>query len=435
MTTGRSTEVVSIVALVCGPDFQELMNEPRVRALAERVAINGGSATLPIVRASDMEVIAGEDIIAAHCLLDIDELRVELVHDGSFDDEPSTELSPDGETRYALGEVARVVDRTEVTPAPWTDPAPGYEESLLRLPEPAASSVCVVAAVVPGMGAAQLATLERVEAVQAQAGTQKAAVKAVAAETGRSEHAVKKAANRARRAKDKVDIQCWGRPQPEAWLAPVRDLRRSMTSAANSIRTAMSSLSPLLDIAVPGVDVASTYQAIKEAAVKLMNARPACVCAWCKNEPLLRERCTACHGRGWLSEKAMSLVPRELMAASAAMDCGQVVTVSPADIYSEAAVAPFDLPDLMHNVAAVDAAAKSAVEDYVPDVQTMAVMGWVPESASERGSAGTSTAEVTSEELRSELADRAAKGWPMEEARAVGPAGALVLDEDDGGLW
>ncbi len=109
MTEGRSTEVVRIDALVCGPDFQELMSEPRVLAIADRVAINGGSSTLPIVRASDMNVIAGEDIVAAHCLLDIDELTVELVHDGSLDDEPATEFSPHGETQCA---------RTEVTPVP-----------------------------------------------------------------------------------------------------------------------------------------------------------------------------------------------------------------------------------------------------------------------------------------------------------------------------
>lgn len=298
---GRSTEVVRIDALVCGPEFLSLMDEPRVIAIAERLAINGGSSTLPIVRSADMNVIAGEDIIAAHCLLDLDELQVELVHDGSLDDEPGTELSPDVETRYAGGAVSAAAERTDVTPAPvWNPDAEG-----------------------------QRATLERVEAVLAQLGTQKAAVAAVAAETGRSEHAVKKAANRAKRAKDKVSIETWGRPQPEAWMADTAELRRALTNASNSIRTAMSALSPLMGISVPGANPAVAYEELKERASKLRDARPACVCAWCKNEPMLVARCVACCGRGWLGEKAMGLVPKELFPPGSAMAQGRPVELAP----------------------------------------------------------------------------------------------------------
>lgn len=349
MTEGRSTEVVRIDALVCGPDFQELMSEPRVLAIAERVAINGGSSTLPIVRAGDMNVLAGEDIIAAHCILDIDELTVELVHDGSLDDEPATEFSPHGETQCARTEVTPPPVRTH-TPEEWAEMNRAAEANLFasgawQEPDPLGLR--------PDPNSSH-ATLERVAAVQAQVGTQSAAVAAVAAETGRSEHAVKKAVNRAKRAKDKVSIETWGREQPAAWLAATTELRRAMTTASNSIRTAMSALSPLVgDVLVPGVALASTYEALKTRAAELRAARPACVCAWCKNEPALVERCVACGGRGWLGEQKMTLVPRELFPAGSAMAQGRpveldrykavthTVTVDvPAEAFDEASMAP-----------------------------------------------------------------------------------------------
>ncbi len=168
--------------------------------------------------------------------------------------------------------------------------------------------------------------MERVAAVQAQGATQKAAVAAVAAETGRSEAAVKKAANRAKRAKDKVSIETWGRQQPAAWMASTVELRRALTTASNSIRTAMSALSPLVGGAVvPGASLATFYQELKDTAASLRACRPACVCAWCKNESALVVRCVACGGRGWLGEQKMSLVPRELFPAGSAMAQGRPV--------------------------------------------------------------------------------------------------------------
>lgn len=301
---GRSTEVVSIERLVCGSGFQERMAEPRVIEIAERIA-SGRDVATPIVRASDMNVIAGEDVIAALCLLEQAELKVELVHDGSFDDELPTELSPDGETRYGLGVASAAAERTEVTPVPFEGPDPESQRHQALFGRE---------------------TAERVQAVQAAQGvTQKAAVAAVAAETGKSEHAVKKAANRAKRAKDKVSIETWGREQPEAWMAATVELRRAMTTASNSIRTAMSALTPILETSVPGVNQPALYEELKVHAAKLRANRPACVCAWCKNEPALVERCVACCGRGWLGEQKMALVPKELFPAGSAMAQGRSV--------------------------------------------------------------------------------------------------------------
>lgn len=334
---GRSTEVVRIDALVCGPGFQELLMEPRVIAIAERIA-SGRVVATPIVRAGDMNVIAGEDVVAAFCVLDNAEVLVELVHDGSFDDELPTELSPDSETRYGLGVASAAAERTEVTPVPaWRD-------------LDAADVLADLHAQLDG----QVDTAERVQAVQARGVTQKAAVAAVAVETGKSEHAVKKAANRAKRAKDKVAIETWGREQPEAWMAATAELRRTMTNASNAIRTAMSALSPLVGSAVaPGCDFPAIYGELKDRAANLRSMRPACVCAWCKNEPGLVVRCVACGGRGWLGEQAMSLVPKELAPPWSAMSGGRAVT----------------LPELMADVTAVDAAAKKAANDVLDELQ------------------------------------------------------------------
>jgi hypothetical protein len=385
---GRSFERVRIDALVCGPGFQERMSAPRVIEIAERIA-SGRDVATPIVRASDMAVIAGEDVVAAFCVLDGAELEVELVRDGSFDDELPTELSPDSETRYGLGVAAAEAERTELTPVP--------------VFETLSQSGKVVSVGVDHSG--QLVALERVKAVQAKCATQRAAIIAVALETGKSEHAVKKAANRARRAKDKVDIQCWGRPQPEAWMAATAELRRTTTNASNAIRTAMSAVTTLMNgPPVPCVDLAGTYEELKARASKLRDARPACVCAWCKNEPALVVRCVACGGRGWLGELAMSRVPKELFPAGSAMAQGRAVELEPPkrDIFDELQEVEGGRP-LYHGA------------DSVP----------------------LEPAEVTVDDMRRELAERAAAGWPKAEDRAARysePEPSAPAD-DDGDVW
>lgn len=149
----------------------------------------------------------------------------------------------------------------------------------------------------------------------------------------------KKAAKRAQRALDRVSIETWGRTQPVPWTAATGELRRSLTMAANSIRAALSALSPLVGgAAVPGVDLVATYARLKGEAEALMRARPACVCAWCKNESALREGCAACSGHGYLSQENMGRVPEILKAPDIAMDRGRPVALEPV----EAPVAEFD---------------------------------------------------------------------------------------------
>lgn len=436
MTEGRSTEVVRIDALVCGPEFLSLLDEPRVIAIAERIGRTGAWDTTPIVRASDMAVIAGEDVIAALCRLDIDELRVELVHDGSLDDEPGTELSPDVETRYAGGAVAAVAERTDVTPAPFLERAraAAAESERLRAEAEAAEALVhperaslhertdvtpapVVLSEFDSMevvmdhrlgvlsvsasSGGQRATLERVEAVRAQVGTQRAAVAAVSAETGRSEHAVKKAANRAKRAKDKVSIETWGRPQPEAWMAATAELRRALTNASNSIRTAMSALSPALEAGVPGIMLEVTHGDLKAMAAHLRSVRPACVCAWCKNEPTLVERCVACGGRGWLGEQKMSLVPKELFPPGSAMAQGRPVELEPP-------VADVTVDGML-----------PAYSEVVPELRAAMAQDAAP-------------LESRSHTVEPVSAEHAEAAWDALEGASGGEA---FLDDEDGGVW
>jgi ParB-like chromosome segregation protein Spo0J len=266
--------------LVCSDGWAERLERKHVRELAENIK---GLVLIhpPMVRSSDRVVIAGEDRVAACALNEETHVRVTLVEC----DDAELEAIRAAENRHRRSES-------------------GAE--LLQLLEEAEQAI-----------AAPPAPEEAAEPVKRGRGRPKGsrnqAIERVAAETDRSVDAVRKAVDREERTRELATIELWGTTQPAEWLEPVLKRRAALTKAAEKLQAAMSTLTTLQKLAPISDQVSySLHERLKEMAAELRGQRPACVCAWCKNEPALVEDCTACGGDGYLSQERAAMVPADL---------------------------------------------------------------------------------------------------------------------------
>lgn len=321
---------VKIADLLCSPDFADRVDRPHVKALAESIR----ELVLihpPMVRQSDGKVAAGEDRIAAHCVLERDEVRVTLI--GCSDEELEAIRAAENKHRRADVSSEQLLAMVEETAA--------FEALEPPNDEPAK----------PGRPKER-----RTEAIEA-----------VADETGRSPEAVRKAVERAASKRAVASIEQWGTEQPEEWLAPIVAQRVALTNASDKIRAAMAELTRMQRKSPIDEDTSwrihSELQA-KASAIRLM--RPACVCAWCKNRGDHVVECTACSGRGFLTEEQAAMVPEELKDPTRAMRGGKLTLLYRADdpVPPEPARGVIESYDL----GAVDERAVTAEDDDLTDL-------------------------------------------------------------------
>lgn len=307
---GEATLPIS--ALLCSDGFAERLTRPNVIRLSESIR----ELTLlqaPIVRASDSRVAAGEDRIAACCLLDLEELVCRLVE--CSDDELAAIGRAENDCRRnaSAEELLAMVEEREAEPMNIEAFAmsPGAEW------DPETDPVVVEPSLSRASHEQQVGRRGRKKTERTKA------VEAVAADVGRSAEAVRKAAERAERKRENATIETWGREQPAVWLEQVSSARATLTEAASKVQAAMAALTRVADTGILRPEVGlRLYEDLKTEAHALRDARPACVCAWCKNLPTIVKTCTACHGRGYLSEEAAESVPDSLKAPEAVMVAG-----------------------------------------------------------------------------------------------------------------
>lgn len=294
---------VKIADLLCSPDFADRVDRPHVKALAESIR-DLALIHPPMVRQSDGKVAAGEDRIAAHCVLERDEVRVTLI--GCSDEELEAIRAAENKHRRAdvsADQLLAMVEDMTVTIGPLPDGFTVGPGEIQVVREPGRPKE------------------RRTEAIEA-----------VADETGRSAEAVRKAVERAASKRAVASIEQWGTAQPEEWLAPIVAQRVALTNASDKIRAAMAELTRMQRKSPIDEDTSwrihSELQA-KASAIRMM--RPACVCAWCKNRGDYVVECTACSGRGFLTEEQSAMVPEELKDPTRAMRGGTLILLYSAE--------------------------------------------------------------------------------------------------------
>lgn len=296
---GEATLPIS--ALLVSDGFSERLARPNVIKLSESIR----ELTLlqaPIVRASDSRVAAGEDRVAACCLLDLEELVCRLVECSDEELEAIRKAENDCRRNVSADELLAMVE----------------EEAEAQLTDAEAEAMIEAMSGTNSVTRGSTAKPGRKKEKRTQA------IEAVAAEVGRSTEAVRKATERAERKREAASIETWGREQPAGWLEQVSSVRAMMTEAAAKVQAAMAALTRVSDTGVLRPEVGlRLYADLKTEAHALRAARPSCVCAWCKNLPKVVKACTACHGRGYLSEEAAESVPEALKTPVAVMTGGR----------------------------------------------------------------------------------------------------------------
>ncbi len=307
-------QLVPIADLLCSPSFADRLKQPHVIALAESirdtVLINP-----PMVRQSDGKVAAGEDRIAAHVILDREFVRATLIE--CDDDELEAIRKAENKHRRVELSAEELLARVE---------ALGVAQA-----EPTTISFSTV---LPDDSYPTRATLDAArEAMREGPGRPKerrtVAIEAVAEDTGRSADAVRKAVERAKAKREVTSIELWGTEQPAEWLEPVLAQRVSLTGASDKLRAAMAELTRMQKKS-PIDDKVSweLHEALQARAHLIRSLRPACVCAWCKNRGDYVAECTACGGRGFLTEEQLVMVPEELKNPHVAMRDGVSVPLA-----------------------------------------------------------------------------------------------------------
>jgi len=306
--------------LVYSDDFATRLALPRVRELADSIdaLIN---IHLPMVRMSDMQVVAGEDRLAAHIILKRSTVLCDVVE--CSDEEVLLIRSAENERRRKEGadEIANRVAEVERAMAAEsyayetmedTEPDPAIAaidsltpDALFHMPSDSATFERESAFGLPAdfVPAEQRTEPEPVKRGRGRPkGSKKAhalAVEAVAAEVGRTAEAVRKVEERIRIKKECAVLEDWGTTQPPEFLDPLLEARVAFTDAAAKVQAAMACLTRLGTASAlrDGV-LATSQESLRALAYQLRARRPAAVCAWCKNLSSMVGPCKACNGLG-----------------------------------------------------------------------------------------------------------------------------------------
>lgn len=343
---------VEIANLVCSDGFEARLQTADVREKAASIG-QVGLIHPPLVRASDGRVGPGEDRIAACCLLGWSSITVRLIECSDDELEALREHENRVRRKESGAELLEMVTSVELAGPLPVDFAiePG---SIQAHPDAQLEGVAPFEAedyfFPPAMSAAMSAPLESTPVEPAEAlralrdahagviesedpgdppaqggrprGKRGKAIAKVAEQTGRSPEAVRKALEREAKRIEKLAIETWGREQDPEWMKRVVEQREELTLAADKLKAATSGLTRLATLGIDMLDRREEIRALRRA---LRDARPACVCAWCKNLAELVEKCTACKGLGWIPESLAAQIPEQLKDPRAVMVHGDLI--------------------------------------------------------------------------------------------------------------
>lgn len=276
-----------------------------------------------------MQVIAGEDRVAAHHLLGLDEVLVDLVE--CSDEEVTALREEENDKRRSPAEVKAMVDELVADDGfrmmgsfePLADDAymapaveVGVEMSEDIMPADWEFNTDPEVTVQEAMNA------ESPKRPRGRPKTQKSkAIEEAAKKLGVTPNAVRKKIARVEPEGDAPPWNDWGREKPEiqekaaAAYRLINRARSQVLSAMKSVTIAGKAL------ALPDDTATGIWDSLKATAEKLANARPTQLCGWCKGVPKIQKGCAACNGFGYLPSEA--IVPRELQKADVVMVHGR----------------------------------------------------------------------------------------------------------------
>ncbi len=295
--------------LVCSDAFESRLGHAHVARLAESIR-DRGLIHPPIVRADTMEVIAGEDRVAAHVLLNASHVLCDLVF--CSDEEVTAIREAENKHRrpHTGAELLELVERKVKTILP-PPPAPSHTPaSMPPLPLPPLEE--------PDVGRPKT---ERTKAIEE-----------LAAETGRSPEAIRKATERAAKKKAKEaavgapasGFETWGREVPAELLESTTKAHKALTEASSKVSAAIAALTKLQKEALIRDGLANQIAVmLQDAGRALRGARPSALCPWCKGQEKLLKGCAACFGTAYAVEATMDMIPATLRDPRIVMALGK----------------------------------------------------------------------------------------------------------------
>lgn len=328
---------VFIESLYCSDEFHTRLQKPHVSRLADSIKAHG-LIHPPVVRASDMQVIAGEDRIAAHHLLGLDEVLVDLVE--CSDEEVTALREEENDKRRSPAEVKAMVDGLaasyiggDATPLESTPHSvPGHEDLVEEVeswldpsqtdPQEGVDTRFDNGWLGPSTEPHSAIVGEPPKRPRGRPKGQKSkAIEETAKKLGVTPNAVRKKIARVEPEGDAPPWNDWGREKPEiqekaaAAYRLINRARSQVLSAMKSVTIAGKAL------AISDADTTETWEALKKTGERLASLRPTMLCGWCKGQPKVMKGCAACNGMGYLAEGVA--VPKDLQNAGVVMVFGR----------------------------------------------------------------------------------------------------------------
>lgn len=296
--------VVSISMLQCGDDFERRLAKKSVKDLADSVDQVGGFIHPPVVRASDMQVIAGEDRVASRIIRGHEEVTVDLVE--CSDEEVALMREHENVFRRNVppADVKAMVEQLETMTAD-EQGAPALAELF-------------------GDGPSEDTKAEKRPRGRPKTARGKA-IDATAEQLGTSTNAVRK---KLQRAKDDIvaPFEAWGRDVDHKLIDGAARSYRAITLLCNRISGVMVELTTAQKGAsLPDVVANEEYEALRATMMRLRGSRPVALCPWCKGDTKLLRQCAACNSTALLQESLLDSVPKTLRNPAVAMSGGKEV--------------------------------------------------------------------------------------------------------------
>lgn len=289
--------MIGIDLLRCSDSFEQRLGQFHVASLAESIR-ECGIIHPPVVRASDYQVIAGEDRIAAHVLLNRDEVLVDLVE--CTDEEVETIREHEN------------LHRRSATPAEVKALVEQLEEEAVEEVETVVTGIdfgfqdhLVEATVDTGTG--ELLKVETVKRGRPKT-ARGAAVEEAANKLGVTTNAVYKKLQQAK--KDGPPFETWGREVDPKLVADAAESYKSITHVVDKLNLAHQALLHCMKKAhVVDEDAAEWLVEIADVIDNARAARPVGLCPYCKG---VAAKCHHCRDTKLLLSGRAHAVPPEL---------------------------------------------------------------------------------------------------------------------------
>lgn len=290
---------VKLKNLILPGDFKKRLKEESSLSMAESIRQHG--CLYPPLMSTDLEILDGLTRTAAHFILDEHEMSTHMVEVEKWERDIIMRV-PNLERRHDPEERARLIKELH---AMYSDIANG-------------TPTITGDDVQSGQTLFDMVEKGELEIVEARHGFPKRPEGIVLAQVAKdmkmSPGAVRASLRRKPKPKSEStlpDIETWGLTLPEAQVKELRKVQVNFDDAGHKLSYALGRLKDAKGF-VPEGKLQRLRAAVEEACSFVRNARPECVCAYCKMDPEKQPNCGACFATGILPANAVKAIPPEL---------------------------------------------------------------------------------------------------------------------------